>query len=75
MSIYTTEDPSTKSVDIDRQQSNVVDHFAAQRTDDNNPFGRQDNHAEMGTSSTESGSPKGDRRMSKEWGMLHSPCL
>ncbi|KAI9759746.1 MAG: hypothetical protein M4579_002131 [Chaenotheca gracillima] len=44
------------------------DPFAAQRSDDNNPFTeRSDSVGELGSSPPIAGSPKRDRRMSKEW--------
>ena len=59
-------------MDIEPQQSKGADPFAAQRTDDNNPFAdgeRRDEVADLGSSPPiVSGSPKQDRRMSKEWG-------
>jgi len=64
---------ATKPVDIaNSNPTNAAaseDPFAAQRTNDNNPFGeRGDNATELGSSPPiQSGSPKQDRRMSKEW--------
>jgi len=56
-------------VNIDRGGAAVDDPFASQRTADNDPFAqKQDAAGDLGTSpQLESGSPKQDRRMSKEW--------
>ncbi len=63
-------------MDIRQQDSRIVDPFASQRTDDNNPFAervKNDGLTDLGSSpSVQFGSPKQDRRMSKEWGKSHS---
>lgn len=67
-----TTSPATQPIDINRQTDNAAeDPFAAQRTADNNPFAEKgDGATELGSSPPiQSGSPKQDRRMSKEWGM------
>jgi hypothetical protein len=61
----------TQPVNINRQADSTADDpFAAQRTADNNPFAeKSDGVAELGSSPpVQSGSPKQDRRLSKEWG-------
>lgn len=59
-------------MDIQPQEAKAADPFASQRTEDNNPFTeeeRRDDLADLGSSPPiVSGSPKQDRRMSKEWG-------
>jgi len=65
-----TASGATQPVDISRQTDNSAeDPFAAQRTTDNNPFAeKRDDVTELGSSPPiQSGSPKKDRRMSKEW--------
>jgi hypothetical protein len=67
-----TASGTTQPVDINRQTDNTAeDPFASQRTADNNPFAeKRDGVTELGSSPPiQSGSPKKDRRMSKEWGM------
>ena len=69
---------ATQPVDINRQTDNAAeDPFAAQRTADNNPFAeKSDGVTELGSSPPiQSGSPKQDRRMSKEWGMNYYSVL
>jgi hypothetical protein len=63
--------PATQPVDINRQTDNAAeDPFAAQRTTDNPFVEKGDGVTELGSSPPiQSGSPKQDRRMSKEWGM------
>lgn len=64
---------TTQPVDIIRQADSAAeDPFAAQRTPDNNPFAeKRDGVTELGSSPPiQSGSPKQDRRMSKEWGTI-----
>jgi len=61
---------ASQPVDITRQPASAADDpFAAQRTADNNPFAEaKDGVTELGSSPPiQSGSPKQDRRMSKEW--------
>lgn len=65
-----TASDATQPVNINRQADSAVDDpFAAQRTADNNPFAEtRDGVTELGSSPPiQSGSPKKDRRMSKEW--------
>jgi hypothetical protein len=69
---------ASQPVDITRQPASAADDpFAAQRTADNNPFAEaKDGVTELGSSPPiQSGSPKQDRRMSKEWGMYPIKCL
>jgi len=63
------DDSQTQPVNIDRGGAAVDDPFASQRTADNDPFAqKQDAVGDLGTSpQLESGSPKQDRSMSKEW--------
>jgi len=65
-----TQDTAVQPIEINRENGGASDDpFAAQRTNDNNPFGdKQDGVPELGSSPPiQSGSPKQDRRMSKEW--------
>jgi len=64
------DDSQAQPVNIDRGGAAVDDPFASQRTADNDPFAqKQDAVGDLGTSpQLESGSPKQDRSMSKEWG-------
>jgi len=64
-----TDDTQTQPMNITRDGAAADDPFASQRTADNDPFApKEDVVGDLGTSPPiESGSPKQDRRMSKEW--------